>query len=422
MVYATPALSPADQHVLAQIDTLRHELQFYLRVPRRWYDTLRRATFARAVQGSNSIEGYHASVEDVAAVLEGERPVNVDEETRHAIAGYRDAMTYVLQLAPTEPVIDASLVRSLHFMMMKYDLSKHPGQYRPGAVWVQNSDGDAVYQAPDRSEVDALVAELLDQLTDNDTAPLVAAAMAHLNLTLIHPFSDGNGRLARCLQTFVLARDGVLAPEFSSIEEYLSRNTAAYYAVLAEVAQGAWSPQRDAGPWIEFCLTAHHRQASTLLRRIQEAEALWDQSEQLVARHGLPDRVVAAVCDAARGWRLRRSLYMKISRSAIGDEISDAMATRDLSAMAKAGLIEGIGEKRGRYYIATPTLRAVWDVIRTARPVQPVGDPYLTAREQPRLPGISCGRRGAHRDRRPRLRGQEGREGRAASVPPGRPR
>lgn len=384
MIYATPSLSAADEHVLDQIETVRRDLQLYLRTPRRWYGSLRRATVARSVQGSNSIEGYHASVEDVAAVLEGEEPLDADEDTRHAIAGYRDAMTYVLQLAPTQTAIDASLVKALHFMMLKHDLTRNPGQYRPGAVWVQNDDGEAVYHAPDREQVEPLVAELLDDLATTDAHPLVAAAMAHLNLVLVHPFSDGNGRMARCLQTFVLARDGLLAPEFSSIEEYLGRNTSAYYAVLAEVAQGSWSPQRDARPWIEFCLTAHQRQATTLLRRVQEAEALWDGCEQIVARHRLPDRTVAALCDLARGWRYRRSLYVKVTRSATGTDISDAAATRDLAALASAGLVEAVGEKRGRSYLATSTLRAVWDQIQTARPVLPVGDPYGVARRATR--------------------------------------
>ncbi|MBX3314526.1 MAG: hypothetical protein KF906_09420 [Actinobacteria bacterium] len=73
----------------------------------------------RAVQGSNSIEGYHASVEDVIAIVEGEDPLDADDETRHAIEGYRDAMTYVLQLgsAPPMPPLDPSLVKSLLGML-----------------------------------------------------------------------------------------------------------------------------------------------------------------------------------------------------------------------------------------------------------------------------------------------------------------
>ncbi len=387
MIYEAPPLIPADRVVLEQIDELRGELKFYLHRPRRWYGTLRRSTFARAVQASNSIEGYHASVEDVAALIQDEEPLDASDETRQAINGYRDAMTYVVQLAPTSPTIDASLVRSLHFMMMKYDLSKNPGQWRPGAVWVQDAQGDTVYEAPDWELVDPLIDELLAQVADDTHDTMVAAAMAHLNLTLIHPFSDGNGRMARCVQTFVLARDGILAPEFSSIEEYLGQNTRDYYDVLTTVAQGSWSPTRDARPWIEFCLTAHYRQATILLRRIQEAEALWDRCEQAASTHGLPDRVVGALCDASRGWRLRRSLYIKITRSSTGDGISDAMATRDLAAMAGAGLLNAVGEKRGRFYEPTPALHAVWQEIREMRKTRPSTDPYSAA-HQPRLPGV----------------------------------
>jgi len=95
MIYQTPAMTEADLAVLERLEELRSNLRFFLKEPRRWFGTLRRATMARAVQGSNSIEGYHASVEDVAAVLDDEEPSDTDEETRQAIAGYRDAMTYV---------------------------------------------------------------------------------------------------------------------------------------------------------------------------------------------------------------------------------------------------------------------------------------------------------------------------------------
>lgn len=390
MIYATPSVTDADQIVLDRIEELRSRLRFFLREPRRWFGTLRRATLARAVQGSNSIEGYHASVEDVVAVIEGEEPLHADEETRHAIEGYRDAMTYVLQLgaSPPMPPLDASLVKSLHFMMLKYDLTKNPGQWRPGAVWVENQDGEIVYDAPPRDELEDLVAEVLSSVNEFGGDPIVRAAMAHLNLALVHPFSDGNGRMARCVQSYVLAGEGLLSPEFLSIEEYLGRNTTAYYDVLTEVAQGAWSPGRNARPWLRFCLTAHYRQAQTLLRRIEETEALWDRCDQLARRHRLPDRSVGALCDAARGWRLRRSLYIKTVRSSAGDEITDATATRDLTAMAKAGLLEPVGEKRGRYYEPTAELTQVWRAIRDARKRRPDHDPYDLA--QPHLPGIGA--------------------------------
>ncbi|NIA03686.1 MAG: hypothetical protein GWP12_04075 [Nitrospirae bacterium] len=77
-----------------------------------------------------------------------------------------------------------------------------------------------------------LVAALNEDVSDIPS--MVRAGMAHLNLVMVHPFKDGNGRMARALQTLVLARERILAPQFSSIEEYLGRNTPAYYGVLAE--------------------------------------------------------------------------------------------------------------------------------------------------------------------------------------------
>ena len=92
-------------------------------------------------------------------------------------------------------------------MMTQFDLSSHPGKWRPGAVRVVNQDsGTVVYEAPDVEEVDPLVCELEEYLdTQDHQSVVVAAAMAHLNLTMIHPFKDGNGRMARALQTLVLA-------------------------------------------------------------------------------------------------------------------------------------------------------------------------------------------------------------------------
>ena len=383
MIYEAPKLTERDTQVLEEIQSLRDDLQFYLGAPRRWYGTLSRVMMARAVQASTSIEGYHSTVDETAAIIEGEEPMDVDEDTRMAVSGYRDAMTYVMQLTgPSrneEPRMDASLLKSLHFMMMGHDLSTSPGQWRSGAVWVRDGTGNPVYEAPDRDDVEALTDELIAQVNGRVNPVLIAAALAHLNLTLIHPFSDGNGRMARCLQSFVLgSASGALSPVFTSIEEYLGRNTASYYAALTETAAGSWSPERSARPWIEFCLTAHYRQAATVRRRIDLFEARWDRCEQIVARSRLPGRVIDALMHSAQGWSLKRSLYTRIVKSATGEEISDAMATRDLSAMAAAGLLEPVGEKRGRHYRPSESLRALEQEIRAMQPARPAIDPYGT--------------------------------------------
>ena len=381
VIYETPELTGLDEQVLGEIQELRDDLRFHLVSPRRWHGTLSRVMMARAVQASTSIEGYHSTVDETAAIIDGEEPPGVDEDTRRAVSGYRDAMTYVLQLtgpsSPDRPRMDASLLKSLHFMMVGHDLTTHPGQWRPGAVWVRDGAGNPVYEAPDRDIVEPLIEELIAFVNNSPAPTLIGAAMAHLNLTLIHPFSDGNGRMARCLQSFVLARaDSEISPVFASIEAYLGQHTIAYYAALTGTAAGKWSPERSVRPWIEFCLTAHYRQAAALRRRIDRFEAMWDRCEQTAARCRLPDRTIDALMHSARGWRLHRSLYISIVRSASGEPISDAMATRDLAAMASAGLLEPVGEKRGRHYLPSESLRALEREIRDMQPARPVIDPY----------------------------------------------
>ena len=381
MIYETPELTGLDEQVLGEIQELRDDLRFHLVSPRRWHGTLSRVMMARAVQASTSIEGYHSTVDETAAIIDGEEPPGVDEDTRRAVSGYRDAMTYVLQLtgpsSPDRPRMDASLLKSLHFMMVGHDLTTHPGQWRPGAVRVRDGAGNPVYEAPDRDIVEPLIEELIAFVNNSPAPTLIGAAMAHLNLTLIHPFSDGNGRMARCLQSFVLARaDSEISPVFASIEAYLGQHTIAYYAALTGTAAGKWSPERSVRPWIEFCLTAHYRQAAALRRRIDRFEAMWDRCEQTAARCRLPDRTIDALMHSARGWRLHRSLYISIVRSASGEPISDAMATRDLAAMASAGLLEPVGEKRGRHYLPSESLRALEREIRDMQPARPVIDPY----------------------------------------------
>src|SRR5262245_29908773 len=240
MIYETPSVDAAERRVLADLDEVRASLRLYLREPRRWTESLRRLSFARAIQGSNSIEGFDAALDDAAAVAAGEDPLDADDETTLALRGYRDAMTYVLQLAADpEFAYSTQLLKSLHFMMTGYSLRNRPGQWRAGSIYVHNeSTGEVAYEGPELDLVPGLMTELVTHL-DAVEPDLAAAAMAHLNLVMVHPFRDGNGRMARCLQSLVLVRDGHLAREFCSIEEFLGvpANQQRYYEELRTVAR-----------------------------------------------------------------------------------------------------------------------------------------------------------------------------------------
>lgn len=372
MIFSTPDLHLEDLAVLEQIHSMRRELDDVLRTPRRWEGGLRRSMVARAIRGSNSIEGYHVEVDDAVAALDEEEPLSTDERTFAEIRGYRQALGYVLSMAGDDDfVLDTSAIRSMHFMMLSHDLAKSPGRYRQGPVYVYD-EGEAtvVYEGPDALLIPGLMEELVTDLAlDNDADLLVRAAMAHLNLVMVHPFRDGNERMARALQTLVLSRGGIAEPAFSSIEEWLGANTDDYYQVLAISGAGSWHPDRDCGLWLSFNLRAHHMQAQTMLRRFRQANALWAGLDKLAAEYSLSERITDLLFDALLGYRLRRSTHVKRA------EIEERTATRDFKRLVDLGLLRAVGETRGRHYVAAQRLQTLRENV-LADIERRVEDPY----------------------------------------------
>lgn len=388
MIFETPTMGPEEEAAVEAIGGLRSQLRFYVAEPRRWVGMVRRVLAARAIQGSNSIEGYNVSVEDAIAAVEGHEPMDADEIEWQAVTSYQRAMTYVLQIAQDDEFqYSSSLLKSLHFMMTEYSLEAGPGLWRPGAIWVRNeATGDVVYEGPAAESVAGLIDELVGELnTTGSVVPSIVGAMAHLNLVMIHPFRDGNGRMARGLQTLVLAREGIVVPEFASIEEYLGRNTDRYYDVLSEVGAGSWNPHRDARPWIRFCLEAHYVQAATVLRRIKESEQMWTEVDELATERGVPERAIGALLDAVAGLRVRNSSYRAAVDAWTNEDISKQVATNDLRALVDAGLLEKRGEKRGTYYVPAEILRDIRERARSNR--SPIDATDLFVPSQPSLFG-----------------------------------
>jgi Fic family protein len=371
VLFKTPTLDDQERKILDVILQLKRELDFMTAQPVRWTGSLRRDTFARAIRGSNSIEGYELSLHAARAVAEREEPLGADEEAVAATAGYRAAMTLVLQ-KEDDPYFTYSyeFLNSLHFMMVGYDLNKNPGRWRPGAVFVHDEERDLrVYEGPSIEVVPSLMVELMASLNSpGETHPIVAAAMAHLNFVMIHPHSDGNGRMARCLQTLVLARGRMgRNPIFVSIEEYLGANTPAYYKALEEVGGGSWHPENDTKPWIRLCLTAHYRQARTMKARAELWSRIFSAVEEVAKRRKLHERYLVTLAEATYGFHIRNATHRSSA------DVTEAIAGRDLKEMVDAGLLVPHGEKRGRYYTRGPTLEEVAKAIEV--PPRP-GDPF----------------------------------------------
>lgn len=356
MLFPTPSLAVDDERVLDEIERMRLALRHQVRTaPVKWVEGLRKFLTADAVAASNSIEGFRVSTIDVEDLLEGERDVEVSEENREETLAYQRMMTYIQTLHDVDDFsYSKGLLNALHWMLQghRHTGRKPAGQWRRGPVYVTDARDPSIaaYTAPDAGNVPLLMGELVDWLNDGDDAhPLVRAAMAHLHLVSIHPWAGGNGRMSRSLQTLMIAREGVLAPEFSSIEAWLGRpgNTWEYYRELGRRGS-EYLPDQDVSGWVRFNLTAYHQQAQTVQGRLDRSGQVWGLLADFVETASMDERVVTALHDVAMAGRVRRLRYEK------AEGLSVQQAQRDLRELVTAQVLEPVGRTRARYYTAGP--------------------------------------------------------------------
>jgi Fic family protein len=355
MIFASPVIDPDLQAQLDELSQLRSALGSEISRPGPWMGTLRRAVRASSIEGSTSIEGYSVEPAEAIALTSGKAQSESQGESQLAVACYARAMDHVGAMAddPRFQWTDRAIL-DLHFDACHFQRDKNPGLWRTGPISVTGPDGGIDYRGPDGEDVPALMAEIVDWLSEGAGGVDIAvhAAMAHLHVISVHPFRDGNGRIARIVQSLVLAREGVLSPEFSSIEEYLSQNTPAYYAALRNAQGGSYQPARDASDWVRFCIQAHLSQAERRLQQIHQAGARWERLEREAEDRGWPDRFVIA---------LEQSLIGGTDRSRYADEagVSPATVSADLRRLLDSGLVEQRGRGPSTRYWASERLQSL---------------------------------------------------------------
>jgi Fic family protein len=354
MIFQTPKLQGQLGEQLEQLNDLKAELGAEVGTRGRWLGSLRRQVRASSIESSTSIEGFSVSPDEAVALTSGRQVPDQGDEDQLAVACYARAMDHAGTMAvdPSFRWLDR-VILDLHFDACSFQRDKDPGLWRTGPIGVTAADGSLEYRGPDAEEVVPLMEEVVAWLAEADpkTDVFVSAAMAHLNVTSVHPFRDGNGRIARIIQSLVLARGGLASPEFFSIEEYLGSHTQEYYAALRETQAGSYQPQRDATGWVAFCLDAHIAQARRRLTQVEQAAARWQQLESLAEQRGWPDRIVIA---------LEQSLLGGTDRGKYAEEagVSPATASADFRRLLDAGLVDQHGQARASSYTASDALRS----------------------------------------------------------------
>lgn len=243
----------------------RQEL-FVAQVPEQ-LEVLRRMATVESSESSNRIEGVVAAPGRVASiVLKSSEPRNRSEQE---IAGYRDALALVHE-SHEHMAFTVNVVLQLHGMLHRY-LSGEGGRWKPTDNEIVERDADGRVTrvrfrptpavATPQAMADLVAAFRLAN-AQALAEPLVLVPLAVLDFLCIHPFHDGNGRVARLLTLLLLYRAGYQVGRYISLERIVEESKETYYEALERSSQGWHEREHDVRPWLGYfwgvVLRAHH--------------------------------------------------------------------------------------------------------------------------------------------------------------------
>ena len=187
------------------------------------------------------------------------------------------------------------------------------------------------FQAPSAARVDAEMQAFLDWFeTPADIDPVLEAALAHLRFVTIHPFDDGNGRIARAVADMALARSEGSSQRFYSMSSQIRVERNAYYDVLERTQRGT----TDVTEWMDWflaCLGCSIDSAGTVLAGVLAKARFWERAAGL----SLNDRqrlVLNRLLDGFDG-KLTTSKWAKLAKC------SQDTALRDITCLVDHGIL-----------------------------------------------------------------------------------
>lgn len=302
-------------------------------------DTLRTHAQVESAESSNRIEGIVAApgrVRDL--VVHGTQPRDRSEQE---IAGYRDALQLIHE-SHGDMRFTENVLLQLHQMLYRY-------QAGAGGRW-KSTDNDIVERDATGSIVrvrftptsavatpqamDDLASHYLHALDQRLAEPLVLVPLAVLDFLCVHPFTDGNGRVARLLSLLLLYHFDYHVGRYISLERIVEDSRLTYYEALERSSQGWHQHAHDAHPWLEYFW-------GMLIRAYGEFE---DRVSTL--QGSKTDQIRAAVARRVGAFGIA-----EIERDAPG--VSRDMVRHVLRQMRSEGLVQVEGVGRGAKWRAT---------------------------------------------------------------------
>lgn len=198
------------------------------------------------------------------------------------------------------------------------------------------------YEAPPSAKVAAMMSALLSWVNEAAVDDVLKAAVSHLWFVSIHPFDDGNGRMARTLSDLLMTRSDGLPHRFYSLSAAILNERKAYYAMLERAQHGSL----DITAWVLWFLDIAEQAIgtteSTLARTLEKGRVLAGVDRQLLnARQW---KALNRLLDGFEG-KFTSSKYAKVCHC------SSDTALRDLRELMAMGILRAEGEGRGTHYL-----------------------------------------------------------------------
>jgi len=339
-------ISPAILKNIASIEAARALIDNAPLVPA-WENQFREDAAARSVHFGTHLEGNDLSLAQAKKVIEGQkiagRPRDIQE-----VLNYRRVLDYIdrLQEKSEKPIVyQLEQLKRVHALTCEKILGPDQcGKFRKSRVVVKDSaSGQVAFIPPLPIEIPYQIEEFFNWLNSVEgrrAHPVLRAGIAHYEIVRVHPFIDGNGRVARAFATLVLFRESYDIKKFFSLEEYYDSDAPAYYKALQSV--GILGSTTG---WLEYFTLG----LAVELGKIKE------KVESLSLDSGLKNKLGKQITLSSRQVKVikylkENSVLLMGDAKKILPMISDDTILRDLRDLIKKRIIVREGRTKGVRY------------------------------------------------------------------------
>ncbi|MEK7533670.1 MAG: Fic family protein [Patescibacteria group bacterium] len=310
-----------------------------------WEAKFREEALVRTVHHGTHIEGNDLSKNEAEKVLAGHTIVGRERDIQEVL-NYRNVLKFIGDFQGKN--ISEEVIKHLH-ALIAYRLlpDDQVGEYRKTQVVVKNAQtGEVTFRPPPAVEVPFLVDDFVDWVNNvgsEDVHPALKAGMVHYELVRIHPFLDGNGRVARAVATLVLFSEGYDIKRFFSLEEYYDREPMHYYDALQSVGK----MDGNLNTWLEYFTEGIAIELTRIKEKVKSLSTDLKIKKSLGGHQlALTERQIKIMEFIQEQGFLQNKAFFELF-----PQVSEDTVLRELKDLLKKGIVKKEGSTKGAKYV-----------------------------------------------------------------------